>query len=62
MGQQPTENNTAQGLWGLYRFIDKKQPEVKWTAVMSLLMEIKSGYFAVFHELLHNRMVTRELS
>lgn len=39
MGQQPTENNTAQGLWGLYRFIDKKQPEVKWTAVMSLLME-----------------------
>jgi len=33
MGQQPTENNTARGLWGLYRFIDKKQPEVKWTTV-----------------------------
>ena len=35
MGQQPTENNTARGLWGLYRFIDKKQPEVKWTAGVS---------------------------
>lgn len=23
MGQQPTENNTARGLWGLYRFIEK---------------------------------------
>ena len=32
MSQQPTELNVVRDL---YRFIDKKQPEVKWAAVMS---------------------------
>lgn len=36
MGQQPTESRTARGL---YRFIDIKQPEVKWAAGISILME-----------------------
>lgn len=36
MSQQPTELNVVRDL---YRFIDKKQPEVKWAAVMSFFME-----------------------
>ena len=36
MGQQPTEVKTARGL---YRFIDIRQPEVKWAAGISILME-----------------------
>lgn len=41
MGQQRTEINTARGL---YRLVDIKQPEVKWAAGVSLLME---GLFVV---------------
>ena len=36
MSQQPTELNVVRDL---YRFIDKKQPEVKWATVMSFFME-----------------------
>ena len=36
MNQQPTGINTAREL---YRFIDKRQPEVKWAIAMSILME-----------------------
>ena len=41
MGQQPTEIKTARGL---YRFIDIKQPEVKWATGISILME---GLFVI---------------
>ena len=33
MGQTPVKNNAIQGL---YRFIDRKQPEVKWALSISV--------------------------
>ena len=36
MGQQPTKSKMS---WGLYRFIDIRQPEVKWAAGISIFME-----------------------
>ena len=45
MGQTAVKNNAIQGL---YRFIDRKQPEVKWALSMSVTLIIFFIAFSLY--------------